>query len=50
VSDDVFGYDVWRGLLLGIAYRTLAVDYDRNNFLYDTNMQGLVFGLAYRFP
>jgi len=44
------GYDVWKGLSLGIAYRTLTVDYDRNNFLYDTAMQGIVLGLAYRFP
>jgi hypothetical protein len=44
------GYDVWKGLSLGLAYRTLAIDYDRNNFLFDTNMQGIVFGLAYRFP
>jgi len=44
------GYDVWKGLSLGLAYRTLAIDYDRNNFLFDTNMQGVVFGLAYRFP
>ena len=44
------GYDVWKGLSVGLAYRTLMVDYDRNNFLFDTNLQGLVFGLAYRFP
>jgi hypothetical protein len=44
------GYDVWKGLSLGLAYRTLAIDYDRNNFLFDTNMQGVLFGLAYRFP
>ena len=44
------GYDVWKGLSLGLAYRTLNVEYDRNNFLNDTTMQGIVFGLAYRFP
>jgi hypothetical protein len=44
------GYDFWKGLSVGISYRELAVDYDRNNFLYDTTMQGLLFGLAYRFP
>ena len=43
------GYDVWRGLSLGLAYRTLNVEYNRNAFLYNTTMQGLVFGLAYRF-
>lgn len=43
------GYDVWKGLSLGLAYRVLNVEYNRDAFLYDTNMQGLVFGLAYRF-
>ena len=43
------GYDVWKALSLGIAYRTLAVDYDRNNFLYDTTMQGIVVGIGIRF-
>lgn len=43
------GYDIWKGLSLGLAYRTLAVDYDRNNFLYDTTMQGMVIGLGIRF-
>ena len=43
------GYDVWKGLSLGVAYRALKVEYDRNAFLYNTNMQGLVFGLAVRF-
>ena len=43
------GYDVWKGLSLGVAYRALAVDYDRNSFLYDTEMQGFVFGLGIRF-
>ena|SRR5690242_10511108 len=43
------GYDVWKGVSLGLAYRALDVEYDRNAFLYNTTMQGLVFGLAYRF-
>ena len=43
------GYDVWRGASLGLAYRLLNVEYDRNDFLYNTTMQGLVFGLGFRF-
>jgi len=43
------GYDVWRGVSLGLAYRALNVEYDRNAFLYNTTMQGLVFGLTFRF-
>ena len=43
------GYDVWKGLSLGLAYRALNVEYDRNAFLYQTTMQGLVFGLGIRF-
>lgn len=43
------GYDVWQGVTLGLAYRLLDVQYDRRDFLYDTTMQGLVFGLAVRF-
>ena len=44
------GYEVWRGLTLGLAYRSLDVEYNRSDFLYDMKQQGLVFGLAYRFP
>lgn len=43
------GYDVWKGVTLGLAYRALDVEYDRNNFLYDTKLQGLVLGLGFRF-
>ena len=43
------GYDVWGGLALGLAYRILNVEYDRNNFLNDTKMQGFMLGLAYHF-
>lgn len=43
------GYDVWKGLTVGMAYRVLDVEYDRNSFLYDTKLQGLVFGLGIRF-
>ena len=34
---------------LGVAYRWLAVDYNRDNFLYDTTMKGFIFGATYRF-
>jgi hypothetical protein len=34
---------------LGVAYRWLAVDYNRDNFLYDTDMKGFIFDATYRF-
>jgi hypothetical protein len=41
------GYDVWSKWRLGLAYRVLAVDYDRNNFLFDTRTKGFVVGATY---
>jgi len=30
-----------------VAYRVLGVDYDRNNFLFDTRLKGFVVGATY---
>jgi opacity protein-like surface antigen len=43
------GVDPSRYWTLGVAYRWLAVDYDRDNFLYDTTTKGFIFGATYRF-
>jgi opacity protein-like surface antigen len=43
------GYQAWERWTLGLAYRWLWVDYDRNNFLYDARMDGFVLGATYRF-
>jgi len=42
------GYDISTRWELGLAYRVLAVDYDRNNFLFDTRTKGFVVGATYR--
>lgn len=42
------GYDAWSKWTLGFAYRVLDVDYDRNNFLFDTRTQGMIIGATYR--
>jgi hypothetical protein len=44
------GYDAWSKWTLGIAYRVLAVDYDRNGFLFDTRTEGFVVGATWRSP
>ena len=44
------GYDIWPRFTAGLAYRALMVDYDHDNFLYDTTLQGFIFGLTYRYP
>ena len=41
------GYDLWTKWRLGVAYRSLQVDYDRNNFLFDTRTKGFVVGATY---
>jgi opacity protein-like surface antigen len=43
------GVDPWSHWTLGAAYRWLSVDYDHNNFLYDTDMKGFILGATYRF-
>jgi hypothetical protein len=42
------GYDVSTRWSAALAYRVLAVDYDRNNFLFDTRTKGFVVGATYR--
>jgi hypothetical protein len=41
------GYDAWSKWRLGVAYRVLAVNYDRNIFLFDTRLEGFVVGATY---
>jgi hypothetical protein len=41
------GYDAWSKWRLGLAYRVLSVDYDRDNFLFDTRLKGFVVGATY---
>lgn len=41
------GYDAWSNWRLGAAYRALSVNYDRNNFLFDTRLKGFVVGATY---
>jgi len=40
-------YDAWSKWRLGLAYRVLGVNYDRNNFLFDTRLKGFVVGATY---
>jgi hypothetical protein len=40
-------YDAWSKWRLGLAYRALGVNYDRNNFLFDTRLKGFVIGATY---
>jgi hypothetical protein len=42
------GYDAWSRWTLGVAYRVLAVNYDRSNFLFDTRTKGFILGATYR--
>jgi opacity protein-like surface antigen len=44
------GVDVATWCTLGLYYRGLSVDYDRDDFLYDTNTQGFLIGATFRFP
>jgi opacity protein-like surface antigen len=41
--------DPWSYWSVGVAYRWLAVDYDHDNFLYDTQTKGFIFGATYSF-
>jgi hypothetical protein len=42
------GYDAWSRWTLGFAYRVLHVNYDRDNFLFDTRTEGIIVGVTYR--
>jgi hypothetical protein len=44
------GYDAWSKWTFGVAYRILSVNYDRNNFLFDTDTKGFVLGATWRSP
>jgi hypothetical protein len=39
--------DAWHKVTIGVAYRVLAVDYDRQNFLFDTRTSGVIFGAKF---
>jgi hypothetical protein len=41
-------YDFWSKWSLGLAYRALAVNYDRDAFLFDTRTKGFALGATYR--
>ena len=43
------GVDPWSHWTLGVAYRWLSVNYDNNNFLFDTDTKGFILGATYRF-
>lgn len=43
------GYDFWRKWTLGVGYRVLGVDYDHDNFVFDTRTKGFLLGATYRF-
>jgi hypothetical protein len=42
------GYDAWSRWTLGFAYRVLAVNYNRSDFLFDTRTKGFILGATYR--
>src|SRR4030095_16472041 len=43
------GYSITEKIALVGGYRALDVNYDKNNFLYDTNQRGPIVGLGFRF-
>jgi hypothetical protein len=43
------GYSITENIALVGGYRALDVNYDKNNFLYDTNQRGPIVGLGFRF-
>jgi len=43
------GYNLNKKVALVGGYRALDVNYDKNNFLYDTNQRGPIVGLGFRF-
>jgi len=43
------GYNLNKKVALIGGYRALDVNYDRNNFLYDTDQRGPIVGLGFRF-
>ena len=43
------GYNVKPNIALIFGYRVLDVDYNKNNFVYDMNQRGPIFGLGFKF-
>jgi hypothetical protein len=43
------GVDAWRNVSLGAAYRALWVNYDRNNYLFDTDTKGFLLDATFHF-
>jgi hypothetical protein len=43
------GLDIHERYALNFAYRYLSVDYDKDNFLFDTAMKGPLFGFTIKF-
>lgn len=44
------GVDVATWCNIGLYYRGLSVDYDHDDFLFDSNMQGFLIGVNFRIP
>ena len=44
------GADVASWCNIGLYYRGLSVDYDHDDFLFDTNTQGFLIGATFRIP
>jgi hypothetical protein len=43
------GYNINEKIALVGGYRALDVNYDKNNFLYDTNQRGPILGIGFKF-
>ena len=43
------GYSITEKIALIGGYRALDVNYDKNNFLYDTNQRGPIVGIGFKF-
>jgi opacity protein-like surface antigen len=43
------GYSINEKIALVGGYRALDVNYDKNNFLYDTNQRGPIMGIGFKF-
>lgn len=43
------GYNITPKIALIGGYRVLDVDYDKDNFIYDMNQRGPIFGIGFRF-
>jgi hypothetical protein len=42
------GYDVWRKWSISAGYRVLAVDYNKDDFVFDTRMKGALIAFTYK--